>query len=146
MVYPADTASAAPVVVLDTNAWLDVYLFRDPRAQALAAALHSGALRAVRSDRTDGELRAVLARPQFAAKCSRETADALIAAWEETALRVEPAASAPWTCSDPDDQKFLDLAHGAGAAMLLTRDDALRKLDRQARRAGLQIMCPQDYS
>jgi len=35
------------------------------------------------------------------------------------------------TCSDPDDQKFLEIASQTGATHLLTRDRALNKLARR---------------
>jgi hypothetical protein len=40
-------------------------------------------------------------------------------------------------CTDRDDQKFLELARDAGAAILITKDKALLKLAQDAPRPGL---------
>jgi uncharacterized protein len=55
------------------------------------------------------------------------------------ALLVDTVAStlALPRCSDRDDQKFLELAHAAGAAALFTRDAAVLALANRCRRAGL---------
>ena len=49
-------------------------------------------------------------------------------------------------CSDPDDQKFLDLAHAQGAGWLLSRDRAVLKLARRAARFSLTITVPEGWS
>jgi predicted nucleic acid-binding protein len=49
-------------------------------------------------------------------------------------------------CSDRDDQKFLELARDAGAAILVTKDKALLKLARRTARDGLfRIMPPEAW-
>ena len=49
-------------------------------------------------------------------------------------------------CSDPDDQKFLELALQAGAQTLLTKDKALLKLAKKtASKALFAIMTPQAW-
>jgi len=133
--------AAVPSAVIDTNIWLDLYVFADPAAQALAEALASGAVRAIRSSATDAELRHVLARPAFAARIGASGPE-LLATWEALAHPIAPRGAAPWTCTDPDDQKFLDLAYSAGAAFLFTKDRALLRLARRARGAGLAIREP----
>lgn len=45
-------------------------------------------------------------------------------------------------CADPDDQKFLRLAHASGARWLLSRDKAVLALARRAERAGLFRILP----
>jgi putative PIN family toxin of toxin-antitoxin system len=127
----------APPIVLDTNVLLDLFVFHDPRWAPLLAALEDGSVRAVtRADCRD-EYRAVLHYPQLPLDD---------AAREQAALRfdaliemVAPAARAlrlP-ACSDRDDQKFLELARDAGAAVLVTKDKALLKLARRIARDGL---------
>lgn len=132
-------------IVLDTNAWLDLFVFEDPAAAALAAALRSGALRALRSHRTDEELRAVSIRPQFASRLAIRPLEPMLEAWRNRAEPIEPDRTAPWICSDPDDQKFLDLAVAGGAGMLFTKDRALLRLARAARKSGLAILTPETY-
>jgi len=133
--------AAPPRVVIDTNVWLDLFVFRDPAAQPLAQALRVGSLAAVRSQQTDAELIAVLARPRFAALAGT-SALALMQQWQALAQCSARLCPAPWLCRDPHDQKFLDLAYSAHARTLFTKDRALLRLARAAHRDGLQIICP----
>jgi predicted nucleic acid-binding protein len=124
--------------VIDTNVWLDLFVFDDALARPLAAALELGRVRAVRSAATCAELRVVLARPAFAAA----PAQPLLQRWQALAELFTAPAAAPWRCTDPHDQKFLDLAYAARARLLLTRDRALLALAARARRDGLAILTP----
>jgi putative PIN family toxin of toxin-antitoxin system len=137
---------AAPLAVIDTNVWLDLYVFGDARAAPLAQALAEGRLRALRSVRTDDELARVLERPVFAQRAGAAAHAAHLAAWQSSAclLEAEPGP-APWICRDPQDQKFLDLACAAQALWLLTKDRALLDLAPVARRAGLRIATPEGF-
>jgi putative PIN family toxin of toxin-antitoxin system len=133
-------------IVLDTNVCLDLFVFHDPRWAPLLAALESGAVQAVtRADCRD-EYRIVLhyphlplddsSRPQAAARF-----DALIrvVAPDAKAVRLP-------VCTDRDDQKFLEVARDADAAVLVTKDKALLKLARRAAREGLfRIMLPEAW-
>lgn len=134
------------LAVIDTNAWLDLYVFEDPGAVALGQALREGALRAVRSACTDAELDAVLRRPPIAARCDPARQQALLQAWRLLATPLNETRTAPWHCRDTDDQKFLDLAFSAPAALLFTKDRALLDLARRARRDGLEILPPARYA
>ena len=49
-------------------------------------------------------------------------------------------------CTDPDDQKFIDLALSLPGATLLSRDRAVLKLARRARPLGMTIVTPQAWS
>jgi predicted nucleic acid-binding protein len=49
-------------------------------------------------------------------------------------------------CRDGDDQKFLDLAHFAGARWLISRDRALLDLAKRARHLGFEILTPALWS
>jgi putative PIN family toxin of toxin-antitoxin system len=137
-------ANARAVAVIDTNAWLDLYVFGDPQARELAQALQARSILAVRSHRTDAELQAVLQRPALAARCAAPRRAALVDQWLADAqpMSDEAILPAPWTCRDADDQKFLDLANSSGAAWLITKDRALLELARKTRRNGLQIVTP----
>jgi predicted nucleic acid-binding protein len=129
-------------LVLDTNAVLDLWFFEDPPARALRAAIDGGRLEVRRSDACDAELAAVLARPRFAIGVAGERApDRLLAHWRALAVASQPGA-APWRCTDADDQKFLDLAHGTGARVLVTKDRALLRIAQAARSSGLAIAPP----
>lgn len=47
-------------------------------------------------------------------------------------------------CRDPDDQPFLALAYHAAADALITKDKALLKLRKKARKFGVTILTPKD--
>jgi len=135
-------APAKPIV-LDTNVCLDLFVFKDPRWARLLAALESGAVEAVtRADCRD-EYRIVLHYPHLpldddsrAAAADRFDALIRVVAPSEKPVRLP-------NCSDRDDQKFLELARDAGAAILVTKDKALLKLGRRTAREGLfRIMLP----
>lgn len=136
-------SAARPRVIIDTNVWLDLFVFRDQAARPLAQALRDGSLLALRSQQTDAELLAVLARPRFVALAGT-SASTLLQHWQALAQCAPMLGHAPWICRDPKDQKFLDLAYCAHAKMLFTKDRALLRLARAARRGRLQIICPAD--
>jgi putative PIN family toxin of toxin-antitoxin system len=132
-------------VVVDTNVLLALWLFRDPVVEPLHAAFASGQLRPVRSAATDAEFAEVLARPElFSVEPERQLR--LLEVWQAVATLAEASQVAPWTCRDPLDQKFLDLAVSAGAGWLITRDRDLLKLARKARRQGLMIVTPDGWA
>lgn len=121
---PRDVAtSRVPVVIIDTNIWLDLLIFDDLRTRRLGALLSTGALTAPASKEMRAELVDVIARSQFGLD---EGAQAGLLARYDTI--VTPAPVAPdcrLPCSDPDDRKFLDLAIGRRTDWLLSRDRAL---------------------
>lgn len=133
-------------IVLDTNVCLDLFVFHDPRWARLLAALESGALEAV--TRADCRMEYLLVlhyshlRLDEASRAvSAQRFDALIKV-------IDPAVSSQRlpVCSDKDDQKFLELARDAGAAILITKDKALLKLARKTAQAGMfQIMVPEGW-
>ena len=134
-------------LVLDTNVWLDLLLFEDPRCRRLADALaNGGAVALVDAPCRDEWLR-VLDYPVLrldAARCSD-----LQARFDAMTTRADaPVRPLPWPalprCSDPDDQKLLTLACTAHASALLTRDAALLALASRTRRAGLFTICQPD--
>lgn len=134
----------AKLIVLDTNVCLDLFVFHDPRWASLLAALESGEVTAVtRADCRD-EYRAVLHYPHLPLD---EGTRAQAAARFDALIRVE----APGTralrlpvCTDRDDQKFLEIARDAGAAILVTKDKALLKLARRTARENLFRIMPPD--
>jgi predicted nucleic acid-binding protein len=141
---------ATPRIVLDTNVCLDLFVFDDPRCLRLRDALHAGDVIAVTSASCREEWLRVLCYPQLALdEAAREAATAR---FDGLVQRCPPCpdgeegAAKPLRCSDPDDQKFLDLALCAGARWLLSRDDHLLALARRARREGLfEILAPQEW-
>jgi len=138
-----------PLLVLDTNVVLDLLHFDDATARPLRLALENGRVRCVVSDATREEWRRVLAYPEFALDPTQQKA--LVARYqalsdEEDFVGVDaslPHKGTPihyglkpvWSrmprCSDPDDQKFVELAAAVGAQGLVSKDRAVLKLRRR---------------
>jgi putative PIN family toxin of toxin-antitoxin system len=127
-------------VVIDTNVLLDLWLFDDPSTRSLRRTIEAGRLRPLRSAATDAELADVLQRPTFGLDAPAR--EALLRRWTDCSDALTSVASAPLTCRDGDDQKFLDAAFSGNAALLLTRDRALLELSRRAGALGLRIERP----
>jgi putative PIN family toxin of toxin-antitoxin system len=128
---PSTPILGKPLLVLDTNVVLDLLHFEDPLARPLLNALEAGRLRCVVTDATLGELQRVLAYPEFALDTAQQ---ALLLARYETLTKLEESvasgAGLPH-CSDPDDQKFIELAAASGAEALVSKDRAVLKLRRR---------------
>lgn len=138
-------------IVLDTNVCLDLFVFRDPRWASLLAALRNRAVEAVtRTDcRTEWlmvlEYKHLPLDPETRPIAAAEF-DALITCISTDEMRARVDVQLP-VCSDPDDQKFLELARDTDAQTLITKDKALLKLARRTARAGLfGIVTPEKWS
>jgi predicted nucleic acid-binding protein len=134
---------AIPFVVIDTNALLDWLVFEDASAVALGPALTTGAMQWIGTRAMCEEFEHVLARPVFE-RWSVRRISALATVAEHCRLLADPpvAASGRLHCSDPDDQKFIDLAMTQPARWLITRDKALLRLARKARQRGVDVLTP----
>jgi putative PIN family toxin of toxin-antitoxin system len=135
-------------IVLDTNVCLDLFIFRDPRCATILAALQAGIVQAVTRDDCRMEWQIVLGYRQLQLD---EAAHTRAANEFDALIHCLPAAQtngAPLPiCSDPDDQKFLELARDAGAQALITKDKALLKLAKRTARAGMfAIMLPEAWA
>ncbi|MEJ7805689.1 MAG: putative toxin-antitoxin system toxin component, PIN family [Telluria sp.] len=133
-------------IVLDTNVCLDLFVFNDPRWDALLAALESGAVEAVtRADCRD-EYLVVLHYKHLPLD---ETSRAQAAARFDRLIKVvapEPKLVRLPVCTDKDDQKFLEVTRDASAEILITKDKALLKLARKTAQAGMfRIMVPEAW-
>jgi predicted nucleic acid-binding protein len=138
---------APPIVVLDTNVVLDWLVFRNPECTALAAAVVAGDLRWVATRAMRDELAHVLARGHLDAW--EPDLASLWALWDRHCSEVPtPAPTGPsdrLRCSDPDDQKFIDLAVARKACWLLSRDRAVLKLARRLRERGVETLPPERW-
>ena len=134
-------------VVLDTNVVLDWLVFRNPDCAPLTQAIEKGHLRWLVTESMRDELTHVLGR-------------GVVDAWEpdqaqlwESWHRLSQTVSQPVVageslrlrCTDPDDQKFVDLAISS-AQWLISRDRAVLKLARRARRLGVRVATPERWS
>lgn len=134
--------------MLDTNVWLDLLVFDDPRATALRVALESGSVVAVADAPCRDEWQRVLGYPLLRLEHARR--EALVEAFDALALpppAMHAAGAALPRCRDPDDQKFLQLAQACGARWLLSRDRHLLSLAPRCRREGrFEITTPEAWS
>ncbi|WP_395054653.1 putative toxin-antitoxin system toxin component, PIN family [Polaromonas sp.] len=126
-------------VVLDTNIVLDLFVFRDAATAPLLQALQDGAIDWISTSPMRDELERVLAYPQIVPRLAfyKLQANDVLAAFDRHARIVEAAAKAPVTCSDADDQIFIDLAV-AHQAWLLSKDQAVLSMQKRLLALGAQ--------
>lgn len=135
-------SSTTATLVLDTNVVLDWLWFRDPNCAVLNQAIQFNSVRWLATSAMRDEFRHVVGR----GLPTRHAIDAASAlqSWDRWAHMVayDPEGSAPsgMRCTDPDDQKFIDLAWSSKAEALLSRDRAVLRLARRAAVQGLHIV------
>jgi predicted nucleic acid-binding protein len=144
---PDGVAVALPRVVLDTNVVLDWLLFDDRRCAALGLAIAEARVRWIATAAMRGELAHVLASGRIRGRWPGD-AESTLRGWDRWASVLEPPLAALTTprCTDADDQIFIDLALGAGAHALLSRDRAVLKLARRTAPRGLAILVPERWT
>jgi predicted nucleic acid-binding protein len=137
-------ATTTRLVVLDTNVVLDWLLFDHPDGTTLNGSLVAGELRWIATAAMRDELAHVLARGAL----DRWQPDLprLWSAWDRHCTEV-PAAlvagpASGLRCTDPDDQKFVDLAASRRGSLLLSRDRAVLKLARRLAVLGVTVTTP----
>jgi len=129
--------------VLDTNVWLDCFVFANAGCRPLLQALEAGRLDAVATARMRAELEHVLGRGL--GERWPVNAATVLACWDRHVRLVPDPPPCRLICSDSDDQPFIDLALAASVPWLLTRDRALLKLARRARAHGVQVVPPERW-
>lgn len=143
---PTKTLRDIPAIVLDTNAVLDWLVFHNPCSAAWTQVFENGTIRWLVTKAMREELAYVL--NSEALKIWSPDGPKLWATWSQFAQTVpEPVMSGPalrLRCTDPDDQKFIDLA-ATNAKWLISRDRAVLKLTRRAALLGLQILTPEQW-
>ena len=132
------------VVVFDTNVLLDLFVFNDFRAIHLKKALLAGMIDAIATPKTLAEFADVIARPLFSLE--KSTQEKILLEWQSLVrvLDDQSVLPSPWTCQDPDDQIFLDLAYTARPCTLLSKDNEVLKF--VARAAKESILITADYN
>ena len=114
------------MIVLDTNIVLDAFVFNDPATQALKAALAVKKYQWIATQAMRDELERVLGYPKIVARLAacQLSALAVLAQFDGQTLLHDAAPKASVTCTDPDDQKFIDLAV-IHKTVLLSKDNAV---------------------
>ena len=133
-----------PRLVLDTNVILDLLVFKDPTAEPIRHLLDAKLVDAVRSEASMLELIDVIQRPTF--KLSQDDQETIVQAWESRSRLLENRVvePAPFTCRDPDDQVFIDMAYSLRPALLLSKDLRVLELRAIAKHHGVEISSQYD--
>jgi putative PIN family toxin of toxin-antitoxin system len=142
-----DTTLSPPAVVLDTNVVLDWLVFRNSGGRALFDAIENRRLRWLVTSPMRAELEHVVGRGVLAS-WSPDLGQ-ILESWRMLSENVSPplasGEASRLRCTDPDDQKFIDLAL-AQARWLISRDRAVLKLGKRAGRLGVQFVPPERWS
>ena len=127
-------------IVLDTNIVLDAFLFNDPAAEPVRQALAKHKLDWLATQPMRDELVRVLAYPKIAARLafSKLTLNDVLTKFDQHARLVDIAPKASVTCSDSDDQKFIDLAV-QHRALLLSKDRDVLSMKKRLAGQGITV-------
>jgi putative PIN family toxin of toxin-antitoxin system len=140
--------NARSIVILDTNIVLDLFLFQDPRTQALTEQLAAKQLTWLATPHMRNELERVLTYSHIEAKLAfyQKTAADILAAFDQSAQITEPpCAKAPYTCKDADDQAFIDLAchlssNKLGSSIqLISKDKAVLSMRKRLEKLAITV-------
>ena len=126
-------------IVLDTNIVLDAFLFNDPTAEPVRQALAQQELDWLATQPMRDELARVLAYPKIAARLAfyQLSASDVLDKFDQHARLVDVAPKASVTCSDADDQKFIDLAV-QHHALLLSKDSDVISMQKRLLSQGIR--------
>jgi putative PIN family toxin of toxin-antitoxin system len=126
-------------IVLDTNIVLDMFVFNDAASAPLRQALEAGEIDWLATPPMREELARVLAYPQIIPRLNfyQLTAEDVLTAFARHARITEVPAKASVTCSDADDQKFIDLAV-AHQALLLSKDQHVLSMRKRLLAQGIR--------
>jgi putative PIN family toxin of toxin-antitoxin system len=136
---------SVPLIVLDTNIVLDLFIFSDPRCDALKLALTEKRLQWISTQVMRDELERVLAYTHLLPRMAyyKVTADDVLRRFDASAQLRDVAPRAVFVCKDEDDQKFIDLA-AAHRAFLVSKDKAV--LCMRKRLATLEVLVSSQWS
>ena len=126
--------------MLDTNIVLDVFVFNDAAAQPVRDGLAASQLDWIATPAMRVELERVLGYPQIVPRLAfyQLSAGDVLAHFDARARLLPVPAKAPVTCSDADDQMFIDLAV-AQRSTLLSKDKAVMSMARRLLALGVNV-------
>lgn len=132
-------------IVIDTNIWISGLLTMNGVPAELTRLIIQHEL-PVFSDETFDELKSRLWRPKFDRYLSVDRRNALLQEVHVSGFWVDilPDVADKTFCRDPSDDKFIQLALSAKAAMLVTGDQDLLVLATELRAQGLLILTPNE--
>ncbi len=127
-------------MVLDTNIVLDVFVFNDAAAQPVRDGLAAGHWDWIATQPMRVELERVLGYPQIVPRLVfyQLSAADVLAHFDARARLLPVPAKAPVTCSDADDQMFIDLAV-AQRSTLLSKDKAVTSMQKRLLPLGVRV-------
>ncbi len=128
-IAPLPLEQPLPLLILDTNIVLDVFVFNDAAAQPIRDGLAARSLDWIATTPMRSELERVLGYPQIVPRLAFYALSAadVLAQFDAHARLVPVPAKASVTCSDADDQMFIDLAV-AHRCTLLSKDKAVTSM------------------
>ncbi len=134
------SAAPLPSLVLDTNIVLDVFVFNDAAAQPVRDGLAAGHWDWIATQPMRVELERVLGYPQIVPRLVfyQLSAADVLAQFDAHARLLPVPAKAPVTCSDADDQMFIDLAV-AQHSTLLSKDKAVTSMQKRLLALGVRV-------
>ena len=137
------------LIVIDSQSLFDWMVFRNPVCARWETALSGQSWEWIFTSEMKAEFDFVAAKG-FGERWPVD-GEAIASAWSLHGRRVDappaPGPAARLHCTDPDDQKFIDLAVTLRAHTLVTRDKALLKLARKAQdRHGVRVCRPEAWS
>jgi putative PIN family toxin of toxin-antitoxin system len=135
-------------IVLDTNIWLDWLVFDDLSVLHLKKLVSDGKVQIFINAACEAELERVLGYDFARHTLDAEARAACLAKCRRIVQRIDTAAPDAERkllprCTDPDDQKFLELALAARADILITKDHKLLELARRTK--PFRILTPRKF-
>ena len=126
-------------IILDTNIVLDVFVFNDPAAEPVRQALAKQQLNWLATPAMRSELARVLSYPKIAARLVfyKLAAQDVLGKFDLHARLVDVAPKAGVTCSDADDQMFIDLAVQHNC-LLLSKDKDILAIKKRLLAQGIR--------
>lgn len=138
---------ATKLIVLDTNVCLDLFVFNDPKSQAIWDEIQKKTIQAITNQACRLEWLRVLDYAQLSLDPDKKAH--VIALFDQHISCIAPVIQSDIKlplCKDTTDQKFLELARDGHAHTLISKDKALLKLATKTKRMGLfDISLPEKW-